>query len=761
MSSVSRFTNFLPSVNGFGFADRGATGSATLTIDMFMREFGLKNMNVLDNFIYNIIYKNVGAGGLSYGYVVASALNYLHLSQPVAGPYALNVSGNLADKQPTDAANSGTGASTILNAIAFYHGSQTTAQAQQQQSVDRTSHSVGDLLASIEASITAGQPTVLDISGSIQGLGSQSHSLLAYAYSINATDPLHPSAPAVLVNVYDPSYPKVNDQAVTFWRDGAGQWHWYYLLFASFPPYQSGPVTWSGPTGGTTNLDVPSLQLATGPGAEPSVATKQGTYLEFENTGALAITDSQGNTARISGVGAAPLGTIPGLIPVVPEDAVNVPGAGVLFLPETGAFSIAQTVSGTTTEASLSLVGPSGLVQVTQNGASTDQPLTVAVDATAHDLHFGPPGGSAGHTASGTLSVTFVQSTATGSVSYTLTGLPADVQEVRLAPDGQSVMVKAGATAGTYSLAVTTTSNSGASQAAGKASPAPGFAVAAASSSSPPNTMIYLGLKLGAFASQIAQPGATGAAATVTTTAAAGAPPVTQKVAAARLITFGAGTAVAPGAVVAVKAAAGTFKPNEKFTLSAAGTLPPKTGYQAAADGSFSGTYRVPTDAISGSLIIATSGGSPASGVLQVVRNNINLLNFAGGPPPLIIHNNRRTVVGGRTKSCVLAANINGKFQEGCETVSSTLSGVVLKGATVVYTLTFFNGTKQTYKGMADRQGNTVHPFNVVYLPPKSSKHGQPSTVAYISVSARLKNGTTLGPVNTRFAVIRPLPGSH
>ena len=756
---VTRSTGFLPSRDGFGFVNGGATGSAALTTDMFAHEFGISSTNALDDFVYNAIYKNVGAGGLSYGYAVASALNYLHLSQPVAGPYALTVPGSLANEQPSAAANSGATPSTVLNAIAFYHGSQTTAQAQQQESADRTSHSVGDLLSRIESSISAGQPAVLDISGSIQGLGTQSHSLLAYTYSTNATDPLHPSAPAVLVNVYDPSYPKVDSQAITFWQDASGQWSWYYTLFPSFLPYQNSPVTWSGPAGGTTNLDVPSLQLATQQGAVPSRTARPVTYLEFENTSALAITDSQGKTASIAGIGAAPQGSIPGVIPVVAQDAAPVPGSGVLFMPETGAFTITQTLSDTTTtDASLSLVGPSGLVQVTQSGAAFDRPLTLAVDATSHDIHFGSPGASA---AQGTLSVTFVQATANGSLTYTLTGLPADVQEVRLAPDGQSVMVKAGATAGTYSLAVTTTSTSGTSQSAGRASQAPGLSVAAASSSSPSNTTIYLGVTLGAFASQIAQPGAAGGAATVTTAAAAGSPPVTQKVAAAHAISFGAGTTVAPGAVVAVKAAAGTFKPNEKFTLVAAGALPPATGYQAAADGSFSGTYRVPADAVSGSIIIATSGGSPASGVLQIVRSTFNLLNFAGGPPPLVIHNNRRTVVGGRTTPCTMAGNANGKFQPGCETISSILSGVVLKGATILYTLTYADGTKQTFKGTADRQGNTLHPFAVRYLPPTGSKHGQPLTVVNVSVSARLKNGAPLAQVTTRFAVIRPLPGSH
>jgi hypothetical protein len=130
-----------------------------------------------------------------------------------------------------------------------------------------------------------------------------------------------------------------------------------------------------------------------------------------------------------------------------------------------------------------------------------------------------------------------------------------------------------------------------------------------------------------------------------------------------------------------------------------------------------------------------------------VVKGTIQVVHFIGTPPPLVINNNRRTVVGGRKAACSLAANTKGRFQPGCETVSSTINALGAPGARVLYTL--------TYTATADRHGSSLHPFDVVYLPPRGSKHGQPSTVAYIAVFARLKNGSNLGPVSTRFAVIR------
>jgi hypothetical protein len=120
----------------------------------------------------------------------------------------------------------------------------------------------------------------------------------------------------------------------------------------------------------------------------------------------------------------------------------------------------------------------------------------------------------------------------------------------------------------------------------------------------------------------------------------------------------------------------------------------------------------------------------------------------ASVPPALQIHNKPRTVTGGRTTDCDLAGNTNGALEGGCEIVSS----VSAPGATVVYTLTFADKSQETFTDTADARGHSLHPFSVAYKPPAKGPH---RTVAYISVSATLPDGTTLGPMKTRFAVQR------
>jgi hypothetical protein len=116
----------------------------------------------------------------------------------------------------------------------------------------------------------------------------------------------------------------------------------------------------------------------------------------------------------------------------------------------------------------------------------------------------------------------------------------------------------------------------------------------------------------------------------------------------------------------------------------------------------------------------------------------------------LIIHNSNRTEVGGRTAPCDIAGNTNGAHEPGCEIVSS----IWLPGATVSYTLTYADGSVQTFTDVADYRGHSLHPFNVRYLPPASG-HNHPANVAHIQVSAVSKDGLQSGPARTRFAVVR------
>jgi hypothetical protein len=117
----------------------------------------------------------------------------------------------------------------------------------------------------------------------------------------------------------------------------------------------------------------------------------------------------------------------------------------------------------------------------------------------------------------------------------------------------------------------------------------------------------------------------------------------------------------------------------------------------------------------------------------------------------LVIHNTPRTVTGGRKKACDLKGNRNGALEPGCEVVSI----LWLPHMKVVFTLTYPDGTKQTFSATSDARGNALHTFNVPYVPSKQAKHGQPATVVRITIIGRNKNGTWTAPEMVRFAVIR------
>jgi hypothetical protein len=99
---------------------------------------------------------------------------------------------------------------------------------------------------------------------------------------------------------------------------------------------------------------------------------------------------------------------------------------------------------------------------------------------------------------------------------------------------------------------------------------------------------------------------------------------------------------------------------------------------------------------------------------------------------------------------CDIPGNTNGAHELGCEIVSS----IWLPGATVHYTLTYPDGSVETFVDVADYRGHSLHPFNVHYRP-RTPGHDRPDNVAHILVSAVSKDGLQGGPAKTRFAVIR------
>jgi sugar lactone lactonase YvrE len=119
--------------------------------------------------------------------------------------------------------------------------------------------------------------------------------------------------------------------------------------------------------------------------------------------------------------------------------------------------------------------------------------------------------------------------------------------------------------------------------------------------------------------------------------------------------------------------------------------------------------------------------------------------------PSLVIYNEWPTEVGGRTLPCDIPGNTHGAHEPGCEIVSS----IWLPGASVTYTITYPDGSWQTFTDVADYRGHSLHPFNVAYLPQTSGRTG-PDHLARIMVTAVSRQGLQAGPVRTQFAVIRP-----
>jgi hypothetical protein len=118
--------------------------------------------------------------------------------------------------------------------------------------------------------------------------------------------------------------------------------------------------------------------------------------------------------------------------------------------------------------------------------------------------------------------------------------------------------------------------------------------------------------------------------------------------------------------------------------------------------------------------------------------------------PALAIHNANRTVVGGRTAPCDLPGNTNGAHEPGCEIVSS----IWLPGARVTYTITYADGSRQTFTDVADARGHSLHAFNVRYRPPATG-HYRRTNMARILVSAVSRDGIWRAARMTRFTVVR------
>ena len=135
----------------------------------------------------------------------------------------------------------------------------------------------------------------------------------------------------------------------------------------------------------------------------------------------------------------------------------------------------------------------------------------------------------------------------------------------------------------------------------------------------------------------------------------------------------------------------------------------------------------------------------------EVVRTTPIAMTVGNVSAKLTITNQKHTVVGGRMSACDAVKSARSPYQVGCEVVFSDW----LPGAKVTFTLSYADGSSQTFTGTADGKGHLQHVFAVKYQPTLHAKHGQPVTRAWISVVTESKDGSQAKSVCLRFAVLR------
>jgi len=155
------------------------------------------------------------------------------------------------------------------------------------------------------------------------------------------------------------------------------------------------------------------------------------------------------------------------------------------------------------------------------------------------------------------------------------------------------------------------------------------------------------------------------------------------------------------------------------------------------------------------SLTISTSsvGAHFFTAVYKGVSTTPIAITVGKVAPKLSIWNEQHTVRGGvGTAATCAKVTSKGPYLDGCEFVDATWSSMA--GAKFTFTLSYDDGTSQTYTGTAGSNGETWQPFLVSYQPPATAKHGTPVTRGWISVVAISKDGKQAKSVGIRFAIL-------
>jgi len=197
---------------------------------------------------------------------------------------------------------------------------------------------------------------------------------------------------------------------------------------------------------------------------------------------------------------------------------------------------------------------------------------------------------------------------------------------------------------------------------------------------------------------------------------------------------------------------------SQPFTLTATVQAygGPSSGTVVFMDGStIVGKAAVTGDTAQVSIAVTTAGMHLFVAVYQgadgtTVRTTPIAVTAGKTTPPISIWNQKHTVVGGRSRACGQAISASGPDQPGCEAVFSNW----LPGAVVTYTLSYADGTNQTFTLRADGKGHAHRVFAVRYQPPPHSRHGQLATKGWISVVATSKYGSQAQSFCLRFAIL-------
>ena len=126
---------------------------------------------------------------------------------------------------------------------------------------------------------------------------------------------------------------------IHFSQSGDGSWNWSYDLGPRVKAVFSNDPEILG-LGAATNLAVVPIADVVEPGRYPAnYSASSAAYLSYTNLLSLTLTDSKGHHATVNGDGDV-TGNLEGISPIVPYDAVNPTGAGLLYLRNSGTLTL-------------------------------------------------------------------------------------------------------------------------------------------------------------------------------------------------------------------------------------------------------------------------------------------------------------------------------------------------------------------------------------------------------------------------------------